>query len=160
MLPSLVRALGRSALVVPTDLTEVSRAGELTERTVTEYGRLDILVNNAGGAKPGPYLDATPEALDEAFHFNVASPFELTKRATPLLLESGQASVINITSRMDRQTARGLVVYGTVKAALAHMTRLLAMELAPRIRVNGSLRASWRPRASGASPDDPRYSNQ
>jgi 7-alpha-hydroxysteroid dehydrogenase len=132
-----VRALGRSALVVPTDLTEVSRAGELVERTVTEYGRLDILVNNAGGAKPGPYLDATPEALDEAFHFNVASPFELIKRATHSLLESGQGSVINVTSRMDRQAARGLVIYGTVKAALAHMTRLLALELAPRIRVNG-----------------------
>jgi 7-alpha-hydroxysteroid dehydrogenase len=132
-----VHAVGRSALVVPTDLTEVSRAGELVERTVTEYGRLDILVNNAGGAKPGPYLDATPEALDEAFHFNVASPFELIKRATHSLLESGQGSVINVTSRMDRQAARGLVIYGTVKAALAHMTRLLALELAPRIRVNG-----------------------
>jgi 7-alpha-hydroxysteroid dehydrogenase len=45
--------------------------------------------------------------------------------------------VINVTSRMDRQAARGLVIYGTVKAALAHMTRLLALELAPRIRVNG-----------------------
>lgn len=45
--------------------------------------------------------------LDAAFHFNVASPFELTKRATPYLLDSGRGSVVNITSRMDRLAARG-----------------------------------------------------
>jgi 7-alpha-hydroxysteroid dehydrogenase len=131
------RNAGRSALVRPTDVTDVSQAARIIERTVAEYGRLDILVNNAGGAMPGAYLDATAEALDEAFHFNVASPFELIRSATPFLLESGRASVINVTSRMDSQVARGLVIYGTVKAALAQMTRLLAQELAPRVRVNG-----------------------
>ena len=86
---------------------------------------------------PAAYLDTTPETLDEAFHFNVASPFELTKRATPHLLDSGRGSVINITSRMDRLTARGMVTYGTVKAAFTQLTRLLAAELAPGVRVNG-----------------------
>jgi 7-alpha-hydroxysteroid dehydrogenase len=104
---------------------------------ITGHGRLDILVNNAGGAMPAAYLDTTPEALDEAFHFNVAAPFELTRRATPYLLGSGRGSVINITSRMDRLAARGMVTYGTVKAALAQLTRLLAVELAPSVRVNG-----------------------
>ena len=84
---------------------------------------------------PASYLDTTPEALDEAFHFNVAAPFELTKRATPYLLDSGRGSV-NITSRMDRLTAREMVTYGTVKAAFIQLTRLLAVELAPGIRVN------------------------
>ena len=78
-----------------------------------------------------------PEALDEAFHFNVSAPFQLIKQATPYLLESGRASVINVTSRMDRQASRGMVVYGTVKAALAHLTRILSLELPPRVRVNG-----------------------
>jgi 7-alpha-hydroxysteroid dehydrogenase len=132
-----VRASGRSALVVPVDVSDVSRAAEIIERTVAAYGRIDVLVNNAGGAAPGASLDATPEALDEAFHFNVSAPFELTKQATPQLLESGRASVINLTSRMDRQAARGMVIYGTVKAALAHLTHILSLELAPRVRVNG-----------------------
>lgn len=131
-----VRAAGRSASVIPADLTEVSLAAQIVERAIAEHGRLDILVNNAGGAMPAAYLDTTPEALDEAFHFNVASPFELTKRATPHLLESGRGSVINITSRMDRLTARGLLTYGTVKAAFTQLTRLLAVELAPGVRVN------------------------
>ena len=71
-------------------------------------------------------LDTTPEALDEAFHFNVASPFELTRQATPYLLSSGRASVINITSRMDRLAARGMMTYGTVVAAFSQLTRILA----------------------------------
>lgn len=132
-----VRALGRSALVIPADLGDVSRAAVIVERIIAEYGQLDLVVNNAGGAAPGAYLDATPEALDAAFHFNVAAPFELVKRATPFLLTSERASIINVTSRMDRQASRGLLIYGTVKAALAHMTRLLALELAPYVRVNG-----------------------
>jgi 7-alpha-hydroxysteroid dehydrogenase len=132
-----IRADGRSASVIPADLIDVSQAALIVERTHAEHGRIDILVNNAGGALPTPYLDTTPEALDEAFHFNVSATFELTKQATPHLLESGRGSVINITSRMDTFTARQMLVYGTVKAALSHMTRLLAAELAPRVRVNG-----------------------
>src|ERR1700691_2715187 len=132
-----VRAWGRTALVIPADLTDASQAGKIVERAVAERGRLDILVNNAGGAMPASYLDTTPEALDAAFHFNVAAPFELTKRATPYLLDSGRGSVVNITSRMDRLVARGLLTYGTVKAAVTQLTRLLAIELAPGVRVNG-----------------------
>jgi 7-alpha-hydroxysteroid dehydrogenase len=132
-----VRATGRTALVIPADLTDVSRAVKIVERAVAEHGRLDILVSNAGGAMPAGYLDTTPEALDQAFHFNVAAPFELTRRAAPYLLGSGRGSVLNITSRMDRLVARGMVTYGTVKAAVTQLTRLLAVELAPGVRVNG-----------------------
>ena len=132
-----VRATGRTASVIPADLTDVSRVVKIVERAIAEHGRLDILVNNAGGAMPASYLDTTPEALDEAFHFNVAAPFELTRRATPYLLDSGRGSVLNITSRMDRLAARGMVTYGTVKAAFTQLTRLLAAELAPGVRVNG-----------------------
>jgi 7-alpha-hydroxysteroid dehydrogenase len=132
-----IQATGRSASIIPADLTDVSQAARIVERTIAEHGRLDVMVNNAGGAMPTPYLDTTPQALDEAFHFNVSAPFELTKRATPHLLASGRGSVINITSRMDSFTARKMVIYGTVKAALSHMTRLLAVELAPGVRVNG-----------------------
>jgi 7-alpha-hydroxysteroid dehydrogenase len=132
-----VRALGRTASVIPVDLTDVSQVVKIIERAIAERGRLDILVNNAGGAMPAAYLDTSPEALDEAFHFNVAAPFELTKRATPYLLDSGRGSVVNITSRMDRLVARGMMTYGTVKAAFTQLTRLLAAELAPGVRVNG-----------------------
>src|SRR6266536_1362916 len=103
---------------------------------VAELGRLDVVVNNAGGAEPRAFLDTTVAELEEAFHLNVTAAFELVKQATPRLLDSGHGSVLNISSAMDRMVGRGLVVYGTVKAALSHMTRLLAADLAPRVRVN------------------------
>ncbi len=132
-----VREGGRDVLVIHADLRDLSSAEEVVEQTVARFGRLDVLVNNAGGAAPTPFLETTPEDLDEAFRLNVSASFALTMRAVPHLLESDNASVINLSSRMDRLVARGLLTYGTVKAAVSHMTRLLAAELAPRIRVNG-----------------------
>ena len=131
------RELGCTVVEFPADLSDLSVAGAVVEATVSRFGRLDVLVNNAGGAASMPFLETTAQELDEVFHFNVAASFELTQRAVPHLLESERACVINISSRMDRLVARGLLTYGTVKAAASHMTRLLAAELAPSIRVNG-----------------------
>jgi 7-alpha-hydroxysteroid dehydrogenase len=139
-LEELATSLGGSGVEVLTataDMTDPAVPGRLVEETMARFGRVDVLVNNAGGAAPTPFRDTTPEQLSEAFHFNVAASFALTKSAVPHLLESDRASVINVSSRMDRLVARGLLTYGTVKAAMSHMTRLLAAELAPRIRVNG-----------------------
>jgi 7-alpha-hydroxysteroid dehydrogenase len=134
---AIARAAGRSALAVSADLTDVSRMAGLIDDALAEYSRLDVLVNNAGGAAPTPFLETTPEQLDAAFRFNVSAPFALIKRATPHLLASPCGSIVNVSSRMDSLSERGLITYGTVKAALSHMTRLLAAELAPRVRVNG-----------------------
>jgi 7-alpha-hydroxysteroid dehydrogenase len=132
-----IRELGRAVVVLPADLTDLSAAGPLIEEAVARLGRIDVLVNNAGGAAPTPFARTTAQDLDDAFHFNVAASFELIRLAVPHLARSDRASVINVSSRMDRLVARGLLTYGTVKAATSHMTRLLAVELAPRIRVNG-----------------------
>jgi len=86
---------------------------------------------------PMPFLDTDVRAFEGAFHFNVSTAFALTRAAAPHLLESGNGSVVNITSAMGRFRDRGFVAYGTAKAALAHMTRLLAADLAPKVRVNG-----------------------
>jgi 7-alpha-hydroxysteroid dehydrogenase len=72
-----------------------------------------------------------------AFKFNVLTAYTLTQLAAPALLESGQGAVVNISSAMGRLTDRGYAAYGTAKGALSHMTRLLAMDLAPKVRVNG-----------------------
>ena len=132
-----VRALGRRALVVPSDVTDLAGLRELVAATTAEFGRLDIVVNNAGGWMPQAFLDTSARSLEEAFHFNVTTAFELTKAATPHLLESGNGAVINITSAAGRFASRGFSAYGTSKAALSHLTRVLAADLAPRIRVNG-----------------------
>lgn len=130
-----VRALGREALVVPLDVNELDELDRLVTETVERFGRLDIVVNNAGGSMPRPFLDTSPGFMERAFHFNVTTAFALTKAATPHLLASG-GSVINISSAIGRLRDRGFVGYGTAKAALTHMTRLLAADLAPKVRVN------------------------
>jgi 7-alpha-hydroxysteroid dehydrogenase len=103
---------------------------------MSEFGRIDVVVNNAGGTMPQPFLDTSERAFEGAFHFNVTTAFTLTKLAVPHMLAGDGGSVVNISSAMGRLTDRGFVAYGTAKGALSHMTRLLATDLAPRIRVN------------------------
>lgn len=131
-----VRGAGTQAEVFAADVSDPATAAAIVQRARERFGRLDFLVNNAGGAAPAAYEQATAHDLEAAFRLNVIATFELTRRATPLLLASDRAAVVNISSRMDRLVARGLLTYGTVKAALTHLTRLLAVELAPRVRVN------------------------
>ena len=119
---------------------DASKAGELEafiEATVKHFGRIDVVVNNAGGTAPRPFLDTTPGYLERSFHFNVTTAFVLTKAAVPHMLEQGGGAVVNISSTIGRLRDRGFVAYGTAKSALTHMTRLMAADLAPKIRVNG-----------------------
>lgn len=130
-----VEAAGRRALVVPADLSDLDAAAALATAAATAYGRIDIVVNNVGGALPRAFLDTKPRHLENAFHFNVSVAHALTRAAVPWLLEA-EGTVINISSLMGRVAGRGYLAYGTAKAALAHYTRLAALDLAPRVRVN------------------------
>jgi 7-alpha-hydroxysteroid dehydrogenase len=132
-----VRNAGSRALVIPCDVNDNDAVTDIVNRTLAEFGRLDVVVNNAGGSMPQAFLDTSVGAFERAFHFNVTTAFVLTKAATPHLLQSGHGAVVNISSAMGRLRDRGYVAYGTAKAALAHMTRLVAADLAPKVRVNG-----------------------
>ena len=132
-----VRATGRRALTVPTDVTERTHLEALVEATMAEFGRVDILVNNAGGWPPQPLLRTSERAFEQAFRFNVTSAFLLTRFAVPKMIETaGEGVVINISSRAGSMVQPGFTAYGTSKAALSFMTREMAPELAPHIRVN------------------------
>jgi 7-alpha-hydroxysteroid dehydrogenase len=132
-----IEATGRRAAVVAADLTDLSAAAALPQAAVDAFGRLDIVVNNVGGTIPNAFLDTTVEYLDEAFRFNVGIAHAVTRAAVPLMLaDGGEGAVVNISSVMGRITGRGYLAYGTTKAALAHYTRLAAVDLAPRVRVN------------------------
>jgi 7-alpha-hydroxysteroid dehydrogenase len=130
-----VRAAGRRALVIPCDVNENDAVEDLVAQTLAEFGRIDIAVNNAGGTMPRPFLDTSPGFLERSFHFNVTTAFVLSKAAVPHMLEHG-GSIVNISSAIGRLRDRGFVAYGTAKAALSHMTRLMAADLAPKIRAN------------------------
>jgi 7-alpha-hydroxysteroid dehydrogenase len=147
-----IEALGRSVEVVAADLSELDAVASLAETAVRRFGRLDIVVNNVGGADPAPFAETTVEALEGAFRFNVSTAHVLTQAALPYLTAAAEQasaasegptaengpSVVTISSAYGgRLSARGMAAYGTVKAALSHWTRMTAVDLAPRIRVNG-----------------------
>jgi len=134
-----IRSRGGQSVAVVADLADASRLPGVIDRTVGELGGLDVLVNNAGGGTSPPFVDTRIEHLEAAFHMNVAVPFELARLALPHLLERPGASIINMSSVGARKAPRGHLTYHTAKAALAQMTRLMAADLGPRVRVNALL---------------------
>lgn len=133
----MVRGRGRRALAVPTDVTDRAQLEALVEATMAEFGRIDIVVNNAGGWPPQPLFRTSERAFEGAFRFNVTSAFLLTRFAVPKMIESaGGGVIINISSRAASMVQQGFTSYGTSKAALSFMTREMAPELAPKVRVN------------------------
>jgi len=131
-----VEGAGRRAVVAPMDVNDNDSVASLVDLCVEAFGRVDIVVNNAGGTMPRPMLDTSPGYLERSFHFNVTSAFVLSKAAAPHMLAAGEGSIVNIGSAIGRLRDRGFVAYGTAKAALTHMTKLMAADLAPKVRVN------------------------
>ena len=132
-----VHARGRRALVVPTDVTDRAACEHLVAHTVETFGRLDILVNNAGGAMPRAAMDTSEGFMARTFAFNVTAPLTLTKLAAREMVDTaGSGAIVNISSRSASMTQTMFVAYGAAKAALDRMTRNIAPELAPRVRVN------------------------
>jgi len=133
-----VRAGGR-ALPIAADVNDLDALASVVERCVAELGGLDIVVNNAGGSMSRPFMETTVSQLEKSFHFNVSAPFELVRLAVPHMLERGGGVVCNIGSVAGRNAVRNSLTHSLTKEALEQLTRLMAVELAPRIRVNGVL---------------------
>jgi 7-alpha-hydroxysteroid dehydrogenase len=133
-----VRARGRRALVVPCDVLDAEQRVQLVEKTIEEFGRLDILVNNAGGWPPKATLDTTEKEFESCFRFNVTTAFAMTRLAVREMVKTaGGGAIVNISSVAGRFNARGFAAYGTAKSALSFLTRTLAQDFAPKVRVNG-----------------------
>jgi 7-alpha-hydroxysteroid dehydrogenase len=132
-----VKALGRRALTIVTDVMEFDQLQVLAEKTIAEFGRIDILVNNAGGAPPKPMSHSSAKEFEAAFRFNVSTAFELSRICAPLMVESGgDGAILNISSVAGQYPAPCFASYGTAKAGLSFLTKELAQEYAPKIRVN------------------------
>ena len=134
-----IESSGRRALVIAADVGTAGALEMLVEGCRNTFGRLDVLVNNAGGAGPNDPLKTTPEQFLKTLEWNVLPAFALTRLAVPLLRAGGAeqpGSVINITSAAARYAQRSFSGYGTAKAALTQLTRLLAQDFAPTVRVN------------------------
>ena len=132
-----VEALGQKAVVVPTDVMDEEQLQRLADSAMRELGRIDILVNNAGGFPPRPALQTSARTFHEAFKFNVGTAYAMSIICTPLIVESaGSGSILNISSVAGEKPTPCFSTYGTAKGALSLLTRELAQEFAPKVRVN------------------------
>jgi 3-oxoacyl-[acyl-carrier protein] reductase len=145
-----IQALGGQAAVFQADLAKTSEAASLVRNVADAFGRLDLLIHNAATTRFIPFsdLEAVDEAAwDELFAVNTRAAFFLARAAAPLLRQSSNGQIITTSSIAGIKAVGSSLPYAVSKAALNHLTRCLAVALAPDIRVNcvapGLLLTRW-----------------
>ncbi|MFE0043886.1 SDR family NAD(P)-dependent oxidoreductase [Streptomyces albireticuli] len=138
------------AVYVRADVSVEAEARRLVAAAVEHYGRLDLLVNNAGVTRAVPHADlegASPAVWREIFALNVFGTWQTTVAAMPHLAATGAGAVVNISSVAGSRPAGSSIPYAVSKAAIEHMTVLLAHTVGPRVRVNavapGLIETPW-----------------
>lgn len=130
------QAFGVRALALRCDVVQTADLERVVAATLDRFGRIDLLVNNAGGFPPMPFLETDEPSWEWCLRFNVTQAANLTRLSLPHMLAKDGGVVLNISSAAGRIVRKNFVGYGTAKAALSFMTRQLAAEFAPRVRVN------------------------
>jgi 3-oxoacyl-[acyl-carrier protein] reductase len=136
---AMVERLGRRACAVQLDQADASAIDGAVARARSKLGRLDVLVNNAAWniGIPFPRLEAlTVEIWDRIFDTNVRGPFQLARAAAAHMKKAGAGRIVNVASVAGLKPDGSSIAYAASKAALIHLTRCLAVALAPSITVN------------------------
>ncbi|MRG56729.1 glucose 1-dehydrogenase [Phyllobacterium sp. SYP-B3895] len=118
------------------DAADPAAAHQTVDAAIRRWGRLDVLVNNAGAGAIRPLIESDADTISSVFAVNVTGPLLLAAAAVPHLAET-KGTIINMSSTFGSKAAAVLSIYGSSKAAVEHLTRCWALELAPQgIRVN------------------------
>ncbi len=134
-----VRALGRKGIAVRADVADNAEVVAMVEQTVRDLGRLDILINNAGWTAFIDFRDLdslTDEVWDRTMAVNLKGPFFCARAAAPEMEKAGAGVIVNVSSMAGVLGRGSSIPYCASKAALNLLTRILAKQLAPTIRVN------------------------
>lgn len=135
---AVVRATGRRVLAVPTDLQYSEQVDNLVKRTMAEFGRIDILVNNAGGDHHRPFLEMTEGSWDAMLRENMKSVFLGCQAVAKVMVQQRKGAIVVVSSVAGVLAQPGMAGYDAAKAGVIHLTRVMALELAPyNVRVNG-----------------------
>lgn len=130
-----IEEMGRKAVLAPGDVARSEDVKSVVERVRSTFGRLDVLINNASLFEAAPLLDVSEEEWDRVMAVNLKGPFLLVRESADLLRE-GEGSVINIVDNSAFQAWVEHPHHSVSKAALLHLTKVMARSLAPEIRVN------------------------
>jgi NAD(P)-dependent dehydrogenase (short-subunit alcohol dehydrogenase family) len=133
----LVSVGGRTAVFAPADVRDPDQARAVVEAAVERFGRVDALVNNAGGAPPADAATSSPRFFESVVRLNLSSAFFLAQAANAVMQEQEVGgSIVNIASVSGMRPSPGTAAYGAAKAGLISLTTSLAVEWAPKVRVN------------------------
>ena len=124
-----VEALGRRAVCVPADLSDLDELPRLVQAAVDEFGRLDIVVNNAGVITRGPVSETSDADWSLSVGVNVEAPFRICRSAIPILAAAGGGAIVNIASVAGTYPYPGGNVYGASKAFVRHFSYGLLADL-------------------------------
>ena len=135
----LLGAGARASLAIQADVTRADAIAQMVQQVVAQFGRLDVLVNNAAFNQSVPYADLeglTPELWQTILHANTSGPFLCARAVAPVMRQQGSGRIVNIGSVSGFRPGGSSIAYAVSKAALAHLTRCLAVALAPEVLVN------------------------
>ncbi len=131
-----MEAAGGAAVALHADVSVRADDDRMVSETMHRFGRLDVLYNNAAVQMSGRLVDCTEEQWDLTIATNLSAIFWACRAAAPHMLAGGGGSIINTASVLGLIGSEGYAAYGAAKAGLVALSRQLATELAPRIRVN------------------------
>jgi len=132
---ALPEAEGRVATFVACDVRDPAQAQTLVNEVIRQHGRLDTLVNNAGGSPQAVAATASPRFSDAIIALNLMAPLHMSQAAYPHL-KAARGSIINIASVSAQRPSPGTAIYAAAKAGLLSLTKSLAQEWGPEIRLN------------------------
>ena len=128
---------GRVARFVQADIRDVEQIKKVIARTTDRLGRLDVLVNNAGGSPMTEAATASPRFSEAIIRLNLIAPLNFAQQANAVMQQQEEGgSIINIASVSGVRPSPGTAAYGAAKAGLLNLTQTLAVEWAPKVRVN------------------------
>lgn len=128
---------GRTAVFVAADIREVDQIDAVIKFTLESFGRIDVLVNNAGGAPPADAATVSPRFSESIIRLNLIAPLHFCQKANAVMQKQVEGgSIINIASVSATRPSPGTAAYGAAKAGLVNLTQSLAVEWAPKVRVN------------------------
>jgi NAD(P)-dependent dehydrogenase (short-subunit alcohol dehydrogenase family) len=130
-----IEGLGQRAVAVQADIADPEAVEALARRVEEDFGRLDLLINSASSFEAKPLLEVTPDEWDRVMGVNLKGPFLTVRSLAPLLL-AARGSVINLVDMGAFEVWAHRPHHAVSKAALLHLTRIMAKALAPRVRVN------------------------
>lgn len=134
-----VRKLGRRSLAISCDVSRREQVEAMINRTIKEMGHLDILVNNAAASKSLPMMAMDDEEFEFELRVTLKGMFICSQIAGKIMSNQKSGVIVNISSRQSVTPSLGQAAYGAAKAAVNSLTRTLAWELAPDVRVNAIL---------------------